>query len=399
MSTPTLKSNMYTAPAKPESVRSRASRGKWWLLGIGLVLVLVLIVAITSRPTDYRPMSIENATDSGTRAVAQILRDQGVSVRQFDTLARVYVPDPATTTLVVVGTDLTSAQLDSILGYKGDVLFIGASSEIVTKIDPGLDVISAFLPETVDAACADPDATAAERMRVEYYGIVASGATSAELCFSNRSDIFGLARVDTADGVRTVAANAAVFQNGTLLNDGNAALSLRLTGHHENVAWYLTSYLDETVLSGTPGEPPTFEAVPDFFPPGFGTALYALALTALVAALWRGRRFGPLAVEPLPVVVPAKEATRGRARLYRRARAQGRATAALRAATARRIAARLGVPRSTDRDGMVSAIERATGRPAHEIARILYGPVPHNEAQMIEIVEQLDILEGEVHTS
>src|SRR5690606_10490700 len=120
-------------------------------------------------------------------------------------------------------------------------------------------------------------------------------------------------------------------------NDGNAALALRLAGKRENVAWYLADWFDDTVLSGDPGEPPTFEANPDFLPPGFGTALYALGLTALVAAFWRGRRFGPLAVEPLPVVVPAKEATRGRARLYRRARAYGRATAALRASTARRI--------------------------------------------------------------
>ncbi len=87
-------------------------------------------------------------------------------------------------------------------------------------------------------------------------------------------------------------------------------------------AWYVGDYYDSTLLPGKGGAS-DLQINADFLPPGFGTALYALGMTALVAALWRGRRFGPLAVEPLPVVVRASEATRGRARLYRRARAYG----------------------------------------------------------------------------
>jgi len=184
--------------------------------------------------------------------------------------------------------------------------------------------------------------------------------------------------------------------NGYLLNDGNAALALRTTGHHEQLVWYLPNGYDTSVI-GAPGEPTDLGSSTDVLPPGFGTALYALALAALVAAVWRGRRFGPLAVEPLPVVVRASEATRGRARLYRRARATGRATAALRAASAKRIGARLGMPRTTERDEMVAAVQRATGIPAAEIARILYGPPPTNDADMIRVVDELDSLERKVH--
>ena len=388
---------VYTAPRKPETMRSRAGRGKWWLMGLGLILILAASVAITARPSDYTPLSTGNNTDTGARAVAQILRDQGVEVTQFDTLARVAIADPSTTTLVIAGADmLTGAQITSVLDYKGDVLFIGASDELVAAVDPGLAVTYSFLPETVDAECNDPDATAAQRMRVEFAGIQRVEDSAADLCFANRSDVFGMAVVPTDNGTRTIVTNPAVYQNSALLTDGNAALALRTAGHHENLAWYVGSYNDGTVLSDSGGSS-DLAINADFMPPGFGTALYALGLAALVGALWKGRRFGPLAVEPLPVVVRASEATRGRARLYRRGRSYGRATAAMRAASARRIGSRLGVPRTTDREGMVAAVQRATGLTGQEIARILYGPPPRSEAEMINVVDQLDELEGKVH--
>jgi len=388
---------VYTTPAAPDSVRVKASRSKWWLIGFGIVLALVVLIAATSRPTDYRQLSIDNPTDSGARAVAQILGDQGISVRQYESLASIYMADASTTTLVIAGGGyLTDAQITSVLRHRGDVVFIGASDQLVQALDAGLGMSYDFLPEGVQADCDDPDAIAAEEVRVEWAGIVTTGPTEAELCFGGRSNAYAMAVVDTDLGKRTVVANEDVYLNSTLTTWGNAALALRTTGHHENVAWYLGNFTDPTLLGGE-GQKPDVDITPDFLPPGFGTALYALGLAALVGALWKGRRFGPLAVEPLPVVVRASEATRGRARLYRRARAYGRATAALRAASARRMGSRIGVPRSAGRDAMVGALERATGRAAPEIARVLYGPPPTTEAQMIAILDQLDALEGEVH--
>ena len=65
---------------------------------------------------------------------------------------------------------------------------------------------------------------------------------------------------------------------------------------------------------------------------------------------WRSRcggagASGRVVTEDLPVVVPAGETVRGRARLYRRAGARDRAAAALRADARRDLAGRLGVPR------------------------------------------------------
>src|SRR5690606_29787188 len=135
-----------------------------------------------------------------------------------------------------------------------------------------------------------------------------------------------------------------VVYNRTIAEEGNAALALRSIGAHENVVWYVGGGFDSSTLTwtqpgspgdpGAPGEPgggssgPP-DAAPDFLPPGTGNFLYGLGLALAVVVLWRARRFGALVTEPLPVVIRSSEATRGRARLYRAARAHGRAGAAL----------------------------------------------------------------------
>ena len=57
--------------------------------------------------------------------------------------------------------------------------------------------------------------------------------------------------------------------------------------------------------------------------------------------LWRARRLGPLATEPLPVVVRAVETTRSLGRLYRRSGDRGHAAESLRRAARSRLAERL----------------------------------------------------------
>ena len=65
----------------------------------------------------------------------------------------------------------------------------------------------------------------------------------------------------------------------------------------------------------------------------------------VLAALWRGRRLGPIVAERLPVVVRAAETVEGHGRLYRARRLADRAAAALRDAARGRILPLLGLPR------------------------------------------------------
>jgi len=91
-----------------------------------------------------------------------------------------------------------------------------------------------------------------------------------------------------------------------------------------------------------------------------------LVIAAILAALWRGRRLGPVVAERLPVVVRAAETVEGHGHLYWSRRSRDRAAAAL-------------TPRS--------------GRSTGEIVALLAGPVPTDDATLVALAGGLDKLE------
>ncbi|WP_062131987.1 DUF4350 domain-containing protein [Demequina aestuarii] len=389
---------------------TRARRRPVVLSAAALFVVLIVTLIWTSRPEDYTPLSTDNATPSGTRALAQVLRAQGVDVRQIGTMADARIDSPGTTTLAVAGTEpMAEYQIDALIEYPGDLVLIDPSQSVVDRIAPALSVEPSLDAAPVAAACEDPDAVAAESVRVADTGLAGDPGPDGMLCFPNDYGSHAYAVVDDGDRRVTLIASWPLVTNEHLAEDGNAALALRALGRHETVVWYVGDLFDPSTLTWSDGDgdgdngadgavPPTeIEANPDFLPPGTGSAVYLLALTALVAAWWRARRFGPLVREPLPVIVRASEATRGRARLYRRSRASGRATAALRATAAARMARRLGVPRAAGRTGLVPAVARAANRDESDVDRILYGAPPTDDSTMMSIIQELDTLESEVH--
>lgn len=385
------------APEGPGlGARLRRSR-----LGIALgagFLALIVTMVVAAGGTDTADLSTRSTTATGTRALAQILGEHGVEVRQVDRLAAARVPDPAAATVVIVNPwALSGAQLTSLADYPGDLLLLGATDAALTAL--GVDATTALgsLGGSAPAACEDPDAVAAERISVGWDGLHVGG--DVEACFVSRDGVASMARVQVDGRTVTVVTASDVFTNGRLTEHGNAALALRLTGRHPLLVWYLSDGSDSTLMAGEAGESPEeeLEASPDFLPPGTGSAVYALGLAVLIAAVWRGRRFGPLMREPLPVVVRASESTRGRARLYRRVRASGRAGAALRASAALRMGARIGVPRNASREALVAALARASGRPESQILPVLYGPPPQDDAALMTLIRELDALESEVH--
>lgn len=374
------------------------------------VLFVVLVVTLfwTQRPDDYTPLSTENSTPTGTRAVAQILRAQGVDVRQASTMADARVQDPATTTLVVASSAvLANYQAEALAKYPGDLVLIDPSQALLDLVAPDLSVSYSLMSEPVPVQCDDADARAAESVGVHGSGITGDPGPDGELCFRNAEGQYAYGVVSHEGRQVTLIPAWEIVTNAHLEEDGNAALALRALGRHPTLVWTLGDAFDPSTVTwsdpdGATGSdgvtPPTeVQANPDFLPPGTGSAIYVLGITVLLAALWRARRFGPLVREPLPVIVRASEATRGRARLYRRARASGRATAALRGAAALRMARRLGVPRAAGQSALVAAIARATNRPTAQVEHTLYGPPPTDDLTMMTIIEELDTLESEVH--
>ena len=372
--------------------RRRWARTRGPLLILTLLVVGALLALLPTPRTSNRALAPDNPGAAGARAVAQILQGQGVQVQTVRTTAAALDAARAGTTLLVVGdSDLVDDDVTSLAASPADLVLVDLDWSVdrfVPGVQPGG---GSSTPTTRTAGCDDADASAAGTVTARRW-LWTDTSTVARTCFADPSDP-GSVTMAVLDGPRTVTvlADGTPLRNDALAEAGNAALALRLLGHHERLVWYLPTPGAVTSASG-PG-------LWDLMPPWMAVLALQLAVVGLLAAFWRGRRFGPLVPEALPVVVPAAETTRGRGRLYRRSRAHGRAAAAMRAGTAMRLGARLGVPRSATGPELADAVARATGRPTEQVSALLYGPPPTDDQGLVHLAHELDRLESEGHRS
>ncbi|GIG39654.1 DUF4350 domain-containing protein [Cellulomonas phragmiteti] len=375
--------------------RSRAAdrwrRGRPWLVVLGVVLVGGLVLTLPAPPVSSTPGAPDNPGASGARAVARVLERQGVTVDHVTTTAAALAAARGDGTVLVVGDQwLVEEQVDALAALDDDLVLVDAGWAL-SRLAPDVATSGEAVPRTRrEASCDDPDAVAAGTLTAAGGYEDLSGA--ATTCFPAGGG-GGAYLVLERDGRRiTALSDLHPLTNDAVDEDGHAALALRALGRHDHLVWYVPSLDDMGVV----GEPGSGTSLPDLVPWVRPVAAW-LVLVLLVTVVWRGRRLGPVVAEPLPVVVRSAEATRGRGRLYRRARAHGHAAAALRAGTAARVAHRLGLPRSADAPSLVDALARATGRRAVDVESLLYGPPPIDDAGLLRLADDLHHLESEVH--
>jgi len=379
---------------------ARWARWRWLILVSLLVLVSVTVLALAEPAASTRDLSIDNHRPNGARAAAEVLRERGITVQEVDTLQEAYIQLASSGTLVIADyAFFTDEQIETIQAHEGELVWVDPNANELQELGPELSRAVAPEGNTAQAGCDVPAAERAEQLSdVRGRLVLPEPEEGVTVCFSN-DDGFSGATVHLdrpGQGTEHIVADRAIFSNAALANDGNAALTFNLVGSHPTLVWYVGNPADETLFGDEqPGASYFAPTTPRWLAP----LVVSLAITGFVAAFWRGRRMGALITEPLPVIVRASEATRGRARLYRRGGAHGHATAAMRAAAAGRMAARLGVPRSSEPTAVVSAIAGATGRDGPQIQQALYGPAPSTDQQMLDLVTLLDALESEVAQS
>ncbi|GAA1709860.1 DUF4350 domain-containing protein [Isoptericola hypogeus] len=395
--------------------RTRAAgrwrRARWAALVLALLALVVAVLAVSRPATSTTPYAPDNPGPAGARALAEVLGRQGVDVRYVtrvgDALA---AAGPGTTLLVTPAPFLLPEQADALAGSGADLVVAGGDDPLVRAVSDGAvgRAPASLPPEPFAPRCDLPAARAAGDLRLST-GLqvvpgsghdvtrcwpAGDGASLAHLALPPASG--GADGDDAAGEARdvTLVDDPSFLRNDTVLDDGDAALALWLLGTHDRLVWLVQDPLDVTT-SGDEASAPTGSVLPSW---AGVVGLWAL-LVAVVAAVWRVRRLGPVVPEELPVVVRASETTRGRGRLYRRSRSAGHAAAGLRAATADRLARRLGLARSADPTALTDAVGRATGRTAREIADLLYGPPPADDDALAALARRLDTLESEVHRS
>jgi hypothetical protein len=216
----------------------------------------------------------------------------------------------------------------------------------------------------------------------------ATGWPTTAGCFGG-PDGWWLASAD--DGLLLLGA-AGVLENDQVLRADNATVALRLLGRGDRLVWYVPDLAD---LAGDDGV-----SLRSLLPPWLLPGLWLAGLAVVALAWWRGRRLGPLAVEPLPVTVRALEATHARGRLYRDAGDRAHAAQALRRHTRTSAATHLHLA-APDTGTLVRDVARVLGRPPDEVAALLddTAPPPRSDDELIRLATALAALDREVRAT
>lgn len=376
----TLLQDAPTATGPTVRSATRSARGPV-LVAAGLVVVAV-VLALLSGGSGGR-LDPDSYTPGGARAVATLLRDGGVPVDRVDTVEQVLAGDRTDVTVVVpLPYALAPTEIEQLADVAARLVVVGAGQDVLDALDVPVDAGGAVEVERRRAACALPAAEVAGEVDLGGETYTADG-TEAVGCYSTGGRATLL--VAPAEGV-VLLGDGAPLTNDRLDERGNAALALGLLGDTNRVLW-LVPRPGRALPPGA--QPPLSDLVPDALKLG---AVWLL-LVAGALALWRGRRFGRVVEEPLPVVVRAAEAVEGRSRLYRAAGARGTAAEALRAATRDRVARRVGLAAPADRSALLPVVAGRTGRDPAAVDALLYGGAPADDAALVRLAADLRTLE------
>lgn len=388
------------APAISSSPRQVARRSVGWIV-VGIIAVLIAAIGFlaTGAHGSGTPLDAANPAPAGAKALVEVLRQHGVDVKVASSLAQVRDLAPGDGTIFVYD---PQAYLDE---NRFTELQTHAATLVV--VDPGFAALRSLAPDVHNAgdaarsgvltagcpvAAADRAATIAPAaksptLRISPSGSQAGGSqTGSTGCFPTGGGGFAFVSTTGNGATLHLIGSPTVIDNEGIVRAGNAALALNVLGEHRSLVWYLPT-LRDVAASG----PPDLNALT----PGWVTPLVLLLVVVfLAAAVWRGRRFGPLVVENLPVVVRSGETMEGRARLYERSSARLRAIDSIRIGTIGRLAAAAGLPSTASVMEVCDTVATLTGTDRSAVRDLLVDGQPRNDSQLVSLSDRLARLES-----
>ncbi|MCU1636439.1 MAG: hypothetical protein JWQ68_1678 [Cryobacterium sp.] len=389
------------APSVTLTLRATGRKWLFWLTAGLCAIVVSLISAMIVTGADSQGLSLaaDNPAPGGGMAVVEVLRQQGVTVTVARTLgeARAAAADSHDSTLFFYDEEgyLGDQQLHAVAQLATRTVVADPDFQALRTLAPGVRFGGVALEEDSAEARCDLPAAANAGTLSPGGGTLTLPDASADVssapgatwtgCFPRGNDAFSV--IERAEGRQTLTlvAPKEVFTNGSASTYGNGALALNLLGVGDSLVWYLPSLED---VAST-GPPPLGELTPGWVTP----TLLLLSIVVVAAAVWRGRRFGPLVAENLPVIVPAGETMEGRARLYARSSSRLRALDALRIGAVQRLARATGLSRAASLDQVVQTVAEVTGWTTSDVRSVLVDAVPTTDRDLIASSDRLQHLE------
>lgn len=360
---------------------------------VGFVLAAATAIALLQpRSAVAGYLSPDSTAAEGTHALADILGARGHRVLTVTSVPAAEAAAQRGTTLVITSPYLLTARQQSRLAstpaslvlVEPDPASLAAVAPLVRQSRGG--PVGTLLPAcTLRAALlAGPADLGGAGLRVE-------AGTPAAQCYI-QDGLATLVRYRSGDRFITVLGSGDLLTNGELARQGNAALAINLLSTGGPVVWLVPPA--GLGPAGTAGR----QSLASLVPLVAYLVAIQLALAALLAALWRARRLGPLITERLPVVIRAAETVEGHARLYQSRRARGRVAAELRAALLARAGPAVGLPPGAAPAEVTAALAARSALDEARIAELLYGAAPRSDADLITLANDLDALDREART-
>lgn len=403
-SAPALQTATRSLPAARPSGSPRSPRRRRRSWGVAVIVLLVVaggivIALLKPSPPTAGYLDPRNPGPYGTHALAALLAQRGQHVTTAQTPAAALAAtqaDRGGRGVMLVATSpvlLSRPELSLLATATTSILLVEPDAAALSVLAPDVRAIAPALVQPEAPHCGLPGAAAAGA--ADTGGVLLRAmAPGARRCYPVDGHP-SLVRYASGGRTITVLGTGVPLTNQALANRGDASLALNLLRGPQRIVWLAPN---PAVVATTPtggGQKSLFELIPA---PAYLVTLQ-LGIAALLAALWRARRLGRLVSEPLPVLVRASETVEGHGRLYRTRRSSGRAAEVLRAAALHRITSKLSLPANAGADAVCAAVAARTGRDGADVAAILFGPPPRDDAALVALGDDMDALEGEVRST
>jgi hypothetical protein len=364
----------------------------WVVMALVLVLLAAAALALSGNGADTARLSATSPAPTGAQGLVRVLRQDGVAVKAPRTLRAALsdagtAPGDSTVVLYDPSALLTTTQLQTLATASAALVLIEPNTLALDALAPHVAQAGAVVSSIAHADCSLQAVRRAGTVSGLARGYrILDHAADATGCLG-RDGVYSLIRIPGTDQTVTVLGATTTLTNGSILQDGNAALALGLFGDTSHVVWYRPSLGDTTGIVQD-GNLPTPAWV-------FPVAILA-GLVLVAAGVWRGRRLGPLVVERMPVVVRASETLEGRARLYQKSSTRTHALDALRIGAIGRLARLCGLSVGAGTDDVVGAVARATGRDPAVLRSLLLDELPGHDRRLVQLSDDLRTLERDV---
>ncbi|MGG5171196.1 DUF4350 domain-containing protein [Pseudarthrobacter sp. J1738] len=375
-----------------------------WIIISGFLLgaAIIFFVIATSPTPDASDLSLKNPKPNGAMALGEVLKKHQVDVKGPDSFKKALVEldsasQESTTFLYDPRSYLDKDQLLALASRRGKIVVVTPSLASLKVLAP--EIFQAGVLEvphgSLNPRCSAEIPQRAGNVQVHRVRIYRSATAcygSADSSPHNSSEDSGSATgmyATSKDGQVTVLGSKEILMNEFLAQGGNASLVINSLGSTEKLVWVTPDFSDVTHTS----KPKT---VTELMPDWVNLVGFWVMFLGVLAMLWRGRRLGPLALEPLPVVVKSSETVDGRARLYQQSNSLDRAASNLRSGTLSRLASQLHLGPHAPVASVVEAVSRHLGRPETDVSHLLTSYRPATDADLTRWAQELNALEKEV---